>query len=117
MVGVALRYCSQYDEAAWISRADSPAATIGRLVLRAYTGIIVKREIIIRLRGNDSASRPGPFKRRIMAAAVIAIALTILMAILLLGLSLILIIWGMIAITLLTAIVKAILRDDSMKRL
>jgi D-alanyl-lipoteichoic acid acyltransferase DltB (MBOAT superfamily) len=76
----------------------------------------VKREIIIRLRGNDSASRPGPFKRLIMAAAGIAIAFTILMAILLLGLSLILIIWGMIAITLLTAIVKAVLRDDSMKR-
>jgi hypothetical protein len=115
MVGPALRYCSQYDEAAWISQADSPAATIGRLVLRAYTVISVKREITIRLRGNDPASRPGPFKRLIMAAAVIAIALTILMAILLLGLSLILIIWGMIAITLLTAIVKAILRDDSMK--
>jgi hypothetical protein len=75
----------------------------------------VKREIIIRFHGNDPASRPGPFKRLLMAIAVLAIALTILMAILVLGLSLMLIIWGMIAITLLVAIVKSGFRTDPMK--
>ncbi len=50
-----------------------------------------------------------------MAIAVLAIALTILMAILVLGLSLKLIIWSIIAITLLVAIVKSVFRADPMK--
>ena len=68
----------------------------------------MRREIIIRFRGDHSVERPGLFKRIIVGIAVAIVAIAIMLAALVLGLSLMLIIWAMVAIAIVVAAVRSI---------
>ena len=85
----------------------SGSVALRPLAFLAYTRSIVRREIIVRFRGDPQAQPSGPLKRFLMSALFIAIALAVLITTLALGLSLMLIIWIVLAVAVVVAIVRS----------
>jgi hypothetical protein len=77
----------------------------------------LRREIIIRFRGDLGVQRSGLFKRILVGIAVAVVAIIIMVTALVLGLSLMLIIWVSLAIAIVVAIVRTIFsRRDQINR-
>ena len=67
----------------------------------------MRREIIVRFRGDPKVQPSGPLKRLLMSVLVIGFALAVLITTLALGLSLMLIIWIIITFAVIVAIVRS----------